>query len=133
MELNELINWYLNWTKIKIKIQHSNRLLYFKEREIWWTSIGANIGFEQNGKNDNYERPIIIFKKFNKDMVWALPLTSQNKTGKFYFDISNSGVNSRAILSQLRLISSKRLIRKMGILDIPTYKQLKKQLSKLLN
>jgi len=25
----------------------------FKERDIWWISIGVNVGFEEDGKNSN--------------------------------------------------------------------------------
>lgn len=39
-----------------------DRSLYFKERQIWWASIGQNIGVEANGKNKKYERPVIILK-----------------------------------------------------------------------
>jgi hypothetical protein len=34
------------------------KFFYFREKEIWWACLGANIGFEQNGKNENFERPI---------------------------------------------------------------------------
>ena len=25
----------------------------FEEREVWWASVGANVGFEQDGKHEN--------------------------------------------------------------------------------
>ena len=58
----ELIQIFANWTKLKIRIHasESNRNVYFKEGQIWWASIGQNIGVEANGKNKNYERPVIM-------------------------------------------------------------------------
>ena len=37
--------------------QHS---VSFKERDIFWVSIGQNIGYEQNGKSDIFSRPVLI-------------------------------------------------------------------------
>lgn len=47
--------------------------------------MGQNIGFEQNGKGDNFVRPVIILKKFNKNMFFGIPLSTQIKDGKFYY------------------------------------------------
>jgi len=38
---------FFEWTKLKIRIHISNRIIYFKEREIWWSSLGLNIGYEE--------------------------------------------------------------------------------------
>lgn len=56
---------FVDWTKLKIATHFSNKNVYFREGEIWWVSIGQNIGNEQNGKNTNFERSVLIFKKFN--------------------------------------------------------------------
>ena len=32
----------------------------FKERDIWWVSIGVNIGYEEDGKHEKYLRPVLI-------------------------------------------------------------------------
>ena len=51
--MNEVIKKFLEWSKLKIEIHSSEEInFYFKEREIWWTSIGQNIGSEQNGIRD---------------------------------------------------------------------------------
>ena len=59
--------------------------MFFNEREIWWGSLGINIGFEQDGKNEEFERPLLIIKKFNRSVVWVVPLTTSDKSNKFYF------------------------------------------------
>lgn len=75
--------------------------------EIWWCSIGVNVGSEEDGKNDLFERPILIIKKFSREMVWVLPVTSSMKDSPYYFNLHGQS----AVLSQLRMISSKRLNR----------------------
>jgi len=83
--------------------------MFFNEREIWWGSLGLNIGYEQDGKNENFERPLLIIRKFNRDIVWVLPLTTIAKNNKFHYKLKSSG--SFVILSQVRLLSTKRLLR----------------------
>jgi len=91
-----------------------NRSLFFHEREIWWCSAGLNIGVEANGKNENFERPMMIIRKFNTDMVWVLPLTTKGKQDNYHYKIESETIKSLVILSQVKTISTKRLIRKVG-------------------
>ena len=45
--------------------------------------------------------------------LWAVPLTRAKKTNnKYYFQIKQGGEDSFVILSQIRLISSKKIIKK---------------------
>lgn len=111
--MNDNLQKIINWTKIKIRIQHKDIKRYFKEREVWWTSLGANIGYEQDGKHANFQRPVLIIRKFNHDIFLGVPLTSKVKDGRFYERISLKSGNSSVILSQIRLLSYKRLVRKM--------------------
>ena len=56
------------WSKKKEFIE--KRVLpddfYFLEGEIWWAVLGVNIGHEIDGKNDMYERPVLVLKKISE-------------------------------------------------------------------
>jgi len=108
-------------------------IFIFKEREIWWCSLGINIAHEQDGKNENFERPVLVLKKFNKHILWILPLTRVNKQNKYYFQIEQSGEDSFVILSQIRLISSKRLTRKMRNIKEDEFIEIKRKIQKFLD
>src|SRR3989304_8468183 len=87
----------------------------FHEREIWSCRLGANVGFEQDGVGKDFLRPIVIVRKFNNEIFWGIPLTKTTKTGSYYFQFSFiSGVQSAAIVSQVRLIDAKRLSHRIG-------------------
>ena len=105
---------YNTWTKIKINIHNENPRVFFKEREIWFSYLGENVGFEQDGRGKQFLRPVVILKKFNKELFWGIPLTKNQKTGRYYESFSFNGLISTAILSQLRLIDAKRLKYKVG-------------------
>mgnify|MGYP000851861582 CR=1 FL=1 len=124
----------VNWTKLKLRIHIKSEkgIVYFQEREIWWASLGVNIGSEQNGKNNNFERPVLVLKKFNKSTLWALPVTGQYKKREYYFSLYHQGKQYYFNFSQLRLISSKRLIRKFSILSENDMREIKEAVIKLL-
>ena len=104
------------WNKEKKEVDKKvvNRNLFFYPREIWWCSAGLNIGVEADGKNENFERPMLIIKKFNADMIWALPLTTKEKQNKYHYKLEHENIKSWVILSQIKTISTKRLLRKIG-------------------
>ena len=67
MEDWEFIEKYNKWNIKKQNIHFlDNRDIYFKEGDIWWCSIGLNIGDESYGKGRDFRRPILIFKKLSK-------------------------------------------------------------------
>ena len=47
--------------------------LHIIKKDIWWVSVGVNVGFEEDGKNDNFVRPVLVLKKFNNDMFLGIP------------------------------------------------------------
>jgi mRNA interferase MazF len=94
-----------------------NRDLFFYAKEIWWCSAGLNIGVESNGKNENFERPMLIIRKFNSDMVWVLPLTTKEKKNIYHHKLEHEDIKSWVVLSQIKTISSKRFLRKLGTIS----------------
>ncbi len=100
------------WNFEKKKLESSgHEELVFHEREIWWCSIGINLGDEQDGKNEFFERPVLILKKFNKKVAWILPMSTKAKEGVYYHSLNYDGRIFSVILSQLRLVSVKRFRR----------------------
>lgn len=86
------------------------------EREIWWVSFGVNVGIEIDGKNEYFDRPALILRKFNREMVWILPTTQQVKDERFYEKFSFGGNTFFIALTQIRTASIKRFLRKIGTL-----------------
>lgn len=125
---------FLKWHKFKKDIDDSPNRLFFHEREVWWCSMGINVGFEQDGRGPSFARPVIIFKKFNNEVFWAIPLSARIKKSKFYVSVDLGDKMPRvAIISQLRLIDAKRLIDKMGVVDTDNYKGIEKAVINLCN
>ena len=67
-----------DWNKLKKNISKKSSV---------YTKEGENIGYEQNGKGDNFMRPILVYKKFGKDTIFAIPLSSKEKNGRLFSKI----------------------------------------------
>jgi len=52
-----------NWNNIKKKLDKSDQNQSFYEKEIWWCSVGINVGSEHDGKGNRFMRPVYILKK----------------------------------------------------------------------
>ena len=113
-----------NWNKKKKEFADRDRV-YFNKGDIWLASIGKNIGDEEDGKNSNFERPLLITRKFNNNIFLGIPLTSnKGKEGKYYHKLISFS-DSMLILSQIRLFDAKRLLRFMGKISNDELKDIK--------
>jgi mRNA interferase MazF len=104
------------WNKQKKSLDaHDSEPLYFREGEIWWVHLGVNIGYEIDGKQSNFARPVIILRKYNKHSFLALPLTTSVTPSRYKISVGMiSGKHAFAVTSQLRNIDSRRLYQKVA-------------------
>ena len=102
---------YRNWMSVKAKIHNRGILPTYKEGKVYWLSVGENIGCEQDGKGELFTRPVLIIKGFSRNLFWGIPLTSQKKTGSYFYKICSSidGKTSTALLLQMRAFDVSRL------------------------
>jgi mRNA interferase MazF len=123
------------WNLEKKSLERYGRsFLPLHEREIWWCSLGLNLGDEQDGKNELFERPVLIFKKFNNRIAWVIPLTTKKKDGPYYAPLHTIGLLkiSYLILSQIRLVSVKRFRRRVGRISSVQFKEVQQRLVELI-
>ena len=124
---------FIKWHKAKRDIHKRNERPFYHEREIWWCSVGENVGFEMDGKGVDFARPVLIIKGFSKEVFLCVPVTTKPKTGKYYVDINfGDGKSRKAILSQIRLVDSKRLQEKIVTLDEPHFREIKQAVIRII-
>ncbi|MDB5237676.1 MAG: hypothetical protein JWL88_778 [Parcubacteria group bacterium] len=103
-----------------------DKIPYFTEGEVWSCYLGKNIGFEQNGSGDQYLRPVVVMKKYNKHLFFGIPLTTKYKDLSFYFPIGTvQEKEAYAILIQCNSLSTIRLKRRISILNVNILEKLK--------
>ena len=106
-----------SWNILKKKLDENKKSPFFKARDVWWCSIGLNVGDEENGKSQFFSRPVLVIRKFNSRLFLGLPLTTQVKENKYYHKITFKNAQQCAMMSQLRILESRRMRSRMG--DLP--------------
>jgi len=107
-----------SWNKLKKGIHLSGENKFYHPRDIWWCSLGLNVGVESDGKGEEYRRPVIVIKGFSKKSFLGIVLTGKKVEGKYFLPLGKIGDReASANLSQIRLFDTKRLVRKIGMLD----------------
>lgn len=118
---------FYEWHGVKQHIQDFNKHWFCHEREVRWCSIGLNVGSEIDGKGERYTRPVLIVKKMTRNTCLCVPLTTKNKNEAYYATIDlKDGIQRKAILSQIRLIDTKRLRELLGTIDCNQFQKIKR-------
>jgi mRNA interferase MazF len=124
-----------SWNSLKKTLDSDNNHRGFEQSEIWWCSLGINVGDEQDGKNSEFTRPILILKKFNDRIFLGVPLTTSiKKNNPFYYSITFNGKGGSVILSQIKLLSAKRLrnSKRAGKLSAKIFDDLRERIRKMI-
>jgi sugar O-acyltransferase (sialic acid O-acetyltransferase NeuD family) len=121
------------WNKLKQLIQNKEPIP-FKQGEIYFMSIGQNIGYEVYGKKELYLRPVLVYKKLSKQTFIGIPLSSKEKEGTYFFTFRYTEKTlSTALLNQIRVFDIKRAEYYDGKIKLSDLGKLKEKLLNLLN
>ena len=132
---------YIEWNKIKTTEHNGslgkNRGLNYKEGQIYWVSVGQNIGYEEDGKGVSFGRPVLIIKGYNRSIFLGIPLTTKYKVGPFYYNFKMNGAKqpSTALLSQLRTFDTARIYdrRPLGSISSNVLQQIKHRINQMIS
>jgi mRNA interferase MazF len=90
---------------------------HVSERDVWWASVGENVGSEMDGKSELFSRPVIIFRKLAHGFYFVIPTSTKAKEGSWYTPFTHNGKSVVACLHQARAIDYRRLSNKLGQID----------------
>ncbi len=121
------------WNEEKKNIHELGTNKLYHTRDIWWCSFGVNVGFEQDGKNTDFQRPILILKGFSPNTCLVAPLTTSEEKHKYRIPVGLvAGKTAKAIISQIKIVDTKRLVNKIAVLDEKTFEIIRKSIKDLL-
>lgn len=133
-----MFNLLKKWCKIKEKISEKENDFFFHEKEIRWMNMWKNIGYEQDWKWENFLRPVLIIRKFSKNLFLWIPLTTQVKDWNYFYNFkfknkkNNKILKNSAILVQSKSFSKKRLKDYIWMISDSDFKNIKNELRKLI-
>jgi mRNA interferase MazF len=120
------------WNDLKKFINIEKRRSY-KEREVWWCRLGVNVGYEQDGTGDFYDRPVLVLKRFNKTVCLVVPLTTSRKINYYLVSIGKiNGREAKGIISQIRLVDSCRLVNRISVIELKYFNKIRKAIRDLI-
>ena len=120
------------WNKQKIKTQREEQNRWCQPRDICWCSLGVNVWYEQDGKGTSFLRPVVILRSFGIHTALVVPLTTSKKKNMYHVSLgTQTGVQSYAIVTQIRLIDTKRLFEKRGKVDEKVFEIIKEAIKTL--
>lgn len=105
---------YSDWMEVKTRM-HNKHLnfennIYYKEGEVYWISLGKNVGFEEDGKGFLFTRPVLVVKGISRTLFFGVPLTSQPRHGDFYCSLRLHDMPSYGMISQMRSFDTARVV-----------------------
>ncbi|HXK31788.1 MAG TPA: type II toxin-antitoxin system PemK/MazF family toxin [Candidatus Paceibacterota bacterium] len=122
-----------SWNERKKQVHDRHDVPFCHAREIWWCALGVNIGFEQDGTGAEYRRPVLILKGLSTKTCIVVPLTTATKKHPLRPSMGTvDGKEAKALLSQIRVIDTKRLVRKIGYVNQKIFDRIRKAAKDLL-
>lgn len=115
--ISDYVKFIRAWCRLKILLWNKQSKVVFKQRDIWWCSLGVNLGEEMFGKGEKFTRPVLVFRKFTSNSFLGLPITKQEKQGSWYVEITIHREKRWVMLNQARVLDKKRLTNRIGVLD----------------
>ncbi len=120
------------WNQNKKMVQQKVGKFYHA-RDIWWCSLGVNVGYEHDGEGLQFERPILILRGLGKGTCLAVPLTTSDSKHPMRIPLGNiDGKPASAVISQIRVIDTRRLINKICYLDEVVYETTRKAVRNMI-
>jgi mRNA interferase MazF len=123
------------WNQVKQITDKKENKVGFKEREIFWLRLGKNIGAEEYGKGNEFQRPVLIIKKLTSNIFVGLPLTSTLKNNDYFHTIEYNTkkgiIKNSAMILQLKTFDKKRLMTRIGMLNKSDFNEVLEKVSML--
>ena len=114
------------WNDIKKRTNAEEPRLY-TVREVWWCRLGVNIGSEQDGSGELFLRPIVIIRAFGPNTCLIVPLTASPRRHPLRIPVGKiQDKEASALISQMRVIDTRRLVEKVGFLEKKKFVALRK-------
>lgn len=121
-----------NISKKEINLNESYLPLY-KKREIRWCRLGVNIGYEQDGTGKDFSRPVLVLRGFSRNVCLVVPLTTSTKKNPYHISVGKiEGRDAFVIISQVRLIDTKRLDQHISFLNKNSFEVIRKAVRDLV-
>jgi len=125
---------YDEWNRLKKKLSKKKEKIKFTQGNIYFMSVGHNIGGEAYGHDKLFLRPVLVYKKLSSDTFIGIPLTSKQKEGNYFFTFRYTKKTlSTALLNQMKVFDIKRTAYYDGYINVKDFTKLRDQVKEFVN
>ncbi|MDB5245375.1 MAG: hypothetical protein JWN90_480 [Parcubacteria group bacterium] len=123
---------FLEWIRIKSALdKKTHQAPDVSEGDVWWASLGENVGHEIQGKDQNFTRPVIIYKRLSRNFYFVIPVTTKPHRGTWFVSYRFHSMAVTACLHQARSIDYRRLFSQLGHIDKASFARVQEAFRKL--
>ncbi|PIR41655.1 MAG: hypothetical protein COV31_00035 [Candidatus Yanofskybacteria bacterium CG10_big_fil_rev_8_21_14_0_10_46_23] len=120
------------WNESKKNIHLNKSGRFYREREIWWCSVGVNVGNEQDGGGKLFQRPVLVVKGLSRRTCIVIPLTTSENKHPMRVRLGDiGGKESSVVISQLRVVDTQRFNERLSILSKSRFTSIQKAVREL--
>ena len=131
--MHSYVKRFSEWFKLKRILDCRFRVPpKFNEGEIWWCSVGENVGIEISGKGIYFRRPVMILRKLDSYSFIGLPISRTVRSGSWYEHVYINELVNTVILSQVRYFDYRRLDKKYLALSVSEICRIKTSFIRLI-
>ncbi len=132
VEPNHMQKNFDDWNGQKKQINELSGRFYHI-RDIWWCTLGVNVGYEQDGAGEVYRRPVLVLAALSRHTCLVVPLSTSEQLHKLRIPIGNfGGKNSVALISQIRVVDTRRFVSRIGIVSPAVFDKVKGAIKDLI-
>lgn len=122
-----------SWNQVKQRVQKEKRKVYVRAREVRWAAVGVNVGSEIDGKGVSFTRPVLVLHVMGSHLALVIPLSTKAKDRAGYVVFEWKNQKSALCIHQMRVISQKRIFKRIGKISDNKFKNIKKEVTAFFN
>lgn len=103
------------WNIVKQKINNKKKVkVNIRSGDIRWIIFGVNVGSEIDGKGESFLRPALVVNVSGKNTALVIPMSTKIKDIPGYLSFEWKGQVVSLCISQMKVISQKRILHRLG-------------------
>ncbi len=122
-----------SWNTVKKRVHNDDRTVHIRKAEIRWVSFGVNVGSEMDGKGVSFARPALILHVIGSHLALIVPISSKTKDVPGYLPFEWKNKNNALCIHQMRVISQKRILGRVGKIPLNRLIEYKALVSKFFS
>ena len=122
-----------NWNRVKKRIHADVTSISIRAGEVRWIACGINVGTEIDGKGTAFTRPALVIHVVGSVLALVVPISTKVKRFAGYIPFHFQETTMPLCIHQMRVISQRRILARMGKISDNRLVLVKEQIRKFFS